>query len=135
MFENNPLLEPRMKFELSRPHDVKVIGVSIPGHPGYTENRENVQQLEQPFGYLYCLNLKRKSEFMLKMWLEKIPGSEDACRLLVYIMLIQDYLFDTVSMEPGYADKRENDRAEQLFKETDELAENLWCDSQGLQRP
>lgn len=40
-------------------------------------------------------------------------------------MLIQDYLFDTVSMEPGYADKRENDRAVELLRDTDALSDEL----------
>jgi hypothetical protein len=130
MFENNPLLEPRKTFEIHKPHDVKVIGISFPGDPDYPKSTENVHQLEAPFGYLYCLNVKRKAEFMLRHWLEQVPRSEDARKLLDCIMLIQDYLFDTVSMEPGYADKRENDRAEELLRDTDALADELWDASQ-----
>ena len=124
MFENNPLLEPRTMFELRKPPNVTSVKVYLPGAPNYPKDKD-IQQLEQPLGYLYCLNLKRRAEFMLRNWLEKIPDSEDAQKLLDCIMLIQDYLFDTVSMEPGYADKRENDRAVELLRDTDALSDEL----------
>lgn len=126
MFENNPLLEPRQSFELPGPHQVKVVGVYLPGDPGYAEHSGQVRQLETPLGYIYCLNVKRRAEFMLRRWLEQVPDSQDALKLLDRIMLIQDYLFDTVSMEPGYADQRENGRAREILDEAQSLADALW---------
>ncbi len=110
MFEHNPLLEPRTEFNKQSPNYISYI------HEG-TE----VQQLEQPFGYIFCLNLKRQAEFILMNWLKDEPDSQYAQTLLNCIMLTQDYISDTVSMESGYATKIENDGAERLFEQMKEL--------------
>lgn len=110
MFENNPLQEPRTEFDRNKS-----------GYINYTNKTEQltkIQKLEQPFGFVHCLNVKQHAEFALMDWLQKIPGSAEAQTLLNYIMLTQDYMFDTASMEPGYADERENERAEELFQQT-----------------
>lgn len=108
MFEDNPLLEPRKEFNRNSPDYVN-------------HSYKGVQQLEQPFGFIFCLNLKRQAEFALMNWLKDKPDSQDAQALLNCIMLTQDYIFDTASMELGYATQIENDSAEKLFEQIKEL--------------
>jgi hypothetical protein len=131
MFENNPLLEPRKSFESPKPRDVKVVGVSFPGDLDYPKKLEEAQHLEQPFGYIYCLNLKRRAELALLTWLEVFPDAHEAQALLEDIMLIQDYMFETTTVEQGYAVGEENDRAEEIIANALAITESIESDFGG----
>jgi hypothetical protein len=54
MFENNPLLVPRKEFDRHSPDYIE--------YTNKTRDKTEVQHLKQPFGFIYCLNLKRQAE-------------------------------------------------------------------------
>ncbi len=54
MFENNPLDEPREEFDRTKPGYINYKNKSEPAG--------TVQQLQPPYGYIYCLNLKRRAQ-------------------------------------------------------------------------
>lgn len=126
--------EPIQKFELPQPEEVRSVKVYMPGSPEYEEMKKlmdqhsvTVIQHMNPHGFLWCLTMKRRAEFALRKWIEQQPNPEAALKLLNGIMLLQDYIFETNSMEMGYAVNEQNDRINLILQEM-----NILINDQGL---
>jgi hypothetical protein len=131
--------EPIQKFDFPKPEEIVSAKVYFPGDPKYEEMKklinqhpETVIQQMNPHGFLWCLNKMRRAEFALRKWIEQQPNPEAALKLLNGIMLLQDYIFETNSMEMGYAVNEQNDRINLILQEMNILIKDQRLDTNDL---
>jgi hypothetical protein len=79
------------------------------------ENPKEVVSMATPNGFMWCFNLIRRGQFAMR---ELIRLQEDALALEVLegMMLVQDYILLTTSLEEGYSLPEWNERIEKQIQ-------------------